>query len=125
VVEFETGITADNADGNTMGFALSSATVGKWKTILKDAGSGSGYLIDPGMTANGYNVVRTNQITGDIAYFGDWRALTRGRWAGEEITVDTLTLATSGQIKMVMNRLVSFLVTQPLSFNVSTDSAAQ
>lgn len=129
VVEFETGCAVDNADIGTMGFALSSATVGKWKTKLKDSVAGAGYLITslPGgaMEANGYQVQRTNQITGNIAFFGVWAQLIQASWAGMEIIVDPFALKKSGQVEVTINELTDNLTRQPLAFNVSTDSAAQ
>ena len=125
IVEFETGIAADNANIGSMGFALSSATVGKWKTVLKDSVAGAGYLIRDGGTANGYSVARTNQITGNIAFFGVWSELVKASWAGMEFIVDPYTLKKSGQIEITVNEMVDFLVRQPLAFNKSTDSAAQ
>jgi len=130
VVEHETGIAVDNADGATMAFVLDAATIGKWKTALKVATyGGSGYLIDTAggmMTANGYKVVRSNQVSGShYSYFGDFSKLVRGRWLGTEIIVDPYALKKSGQVEITANRFVDFLVTQPLAFNVSTDSAAQ
>lgn len=126
VVEHETGIAVDNADIGSMGFALSSATVGKWKTILKDSVAGAGYLLSEGMTANGYPVVRTNQIaTANQSFFGVWSQFIMGVWAGREVTIDSITLAKSGQHQVIINELCDNLVRQPLAFNVSTDSAAQ
>jgi HK97 family phage major capsid protein len=125
VVEFETGIATDNADIGTMGFALSAATVGKWKTILKDSVAGAGYLLSDDMTANGYPAKRTGQITGSIAFFGVWSQLIHAMWAGQEIIVDPYALKKSGQVEVTINELCDFLVRQPLAFNVSTDSAAQ
>jgi HK97 family phage major capsid protein len=124
VVEFETGIAVDNADIGSMGFALSAATVGKWKTILRSATAGAVYLIDKG-DLNGYGYERTNQITGNIAYFGVWAQLLLARWAGMEFIVDPYALKKSGQIEITVNQLCDYLVRQPLAFNVSTDSAAQ
>ena len=125
VVEFETGIAVDNADIGSMGFALSSATVGKWKTILKDSVAGAGYLISESGTANGYGVQRSNQITNNIAFFGVWSQLVKGNWAGMEFIIDPYALKKSGQVEITVNALCDFLVRQPLAFNVSTDSAAQ
>lgn len=124
LVEFETGINVDNADIGTMGFAVSAATVGKWKGILKDSVAGAGYLLSEGMTANGYPVYRTNQITDGIVYFGVWSQLIMGIWAGREVTVDNITLAKTGQHQIIINEFVDFLVRQPAAFNVSTDTGA-
>lgn len=124
VVEFETGIVADNADIGEMAFLLSAATVGKWKTILRSSVAGAVYLIDKG-DLNGYGYQRTNQITGNIVFFGVWSQLMRGMWAGRELIVDPFALKKSGQIEVTSNEFTDFLVRQPLSFNVSTDSGAQ
>jgi HK97 family phage major capsid protein/HK97 family phage prohead protease len=125
VVEHETGIAVDNADIGSMGFILSSATVGKWKTILKDSVAGAGYLLSENMTANGYPVYRTNQISAaNQSFFGVWSQLILALWAGQEIIVDPYTLAKSGQVQITIQQLADYLVRQPLAFNVSTDSAA-
>lgn len=125
IVEHETGIAVDNADIGSMGFAISAATCGKWKTILRDSVAGAGYLIDNGMTSNGYPVVRTNQITGNISFFGVWSQLLHAMWATQEVIVDPYALKKSGQVEITLNTFHDFLVRQPLAFNVSTDSAAQ
>jgi len=125
VVEFETGIVTDNADIGVMAFVLSAATVGKWKTKLKDSVAGAGYLISDTMTANGYRVLRTNQVSGSIAFFGVWNQLVQASWAGIEVIVDPYALKKSGQVEVTVNELCDQAVRQPLAFNVSTDSAAQ
>lgn len=130
VVEHETGIAVDNGDISAMKFALDAATVGKWKTILKDSVAGAGYLIEGGgdrMTANGYQVVRTNQIaTAHQSFFGCWDQLLVGSWAGQQVVVDPYgSNATAGTITVTVQEMCDFLVRQPLAFNVSTDSAAQ
>lgn len=129
VVQHETGITVDNADIGSMGFALNATSVGKWKTVLKDSVAGAGYLLEGGgenMSANGYPVVRTNQISSaNQSFFGVFSQFIHGIWAGREITVDNITLAKSGQHQIIINELCDNLLRQPLAFNVSTDSAAQ
>lgn len=127
IVEHETGINVDNADIGTMGFVLSGATVGKWKTILKDSVAGADYLINStNALVNGYNYERTQQISSaNQSFFGVWSQLLLGMWAGREVTVDNITLAKQGQHQIIMNEFCDFLVRQPLAFNVSTDSAAQ
>lgn len=126
VVEHETGINVDNANIGDMAFILSSAAVGKWKTILKDSVAGAGYLLSDNMTANGYRVERSNQISSaNQSFFGAWRQVIRATWAGREVIVDPYALKKSGQVEITMNQMHDYLVRQPLAFNVSTDSAAQ
>lgn len=125
VVEHETGICVDNADIGSMAFLLSATTCGKWKTKLKDSVAGAGYLLADNMTANGYPVYRTNQIAGNISFFGVWNQLVLASWAGIEVIVDPYSGATTGTVTVTVNELVDSAVLQPLAFNVSTDSAAQ
>lgn len=126
VVEHETGIAVDNADIGAMAFVLSAATVGKWKTILKDSVAGADYLINSlNGTANGYSVLRTNQVSGNVSFFGVWSQLVMASWAGVEVIVDPYALKKSGQVEITVNELCDLAVRQPLAFNVSTDSAAQ
>jgi len=126
VVQHETGIAVDNADIGDMAFILSAATVGKWKTILKDSVAGADYLINSlNGTANGYMVHRTNQVSGNVSFFGVWSQLIMASWAGVEVIVDPYALKKSGQVEITVNELCDIAVRQPLAFNVSTDSAAQ
>lgn len=126
VIEHETGIAVDNADIGSMAFVLDAASVGKWKTAMKVATyGGTGYLID-GMTANGYPVYRTNQVSSTHqSFFGNWAQLVIARWQGLEVIVDPYALKKSGQVEITFNELIDMIVRQPLAFNVSTDSAAQ
>jgi HK97 family phage major capsid protein len=99
VVEHETGIAVDNADIGNMAFILSAASVGKWKTILRDSVAGAKYLIDDGMIANGYRVLRTNQIaSANQSFFGVWAQFILASWAGLEVIVDPYALKMSGHI---------------------------
>lgn len=128
VVEHETGIADDNADIDEMAFILSVATVGKWKTTLKDSVAGAGYLITgsrDSMEANGYRALRTKQVSGNVSFFGAWSQLIIASWAGLEVIVDPYALKKSGQVEITFNELCDIVVRQPLAFNVSTDSAAQ
>jgi HK97 family phage major capsid protein len=128
IIEHETGIAVDNADIGSMAFMVDAATVGKWKTALKiPTYGGSGYLIDSDMTANGYSVLRTNQLSAaHYSFFGVWSQLILASWSGMSVIVDPYgSNATSGQVAITFNELVDILVRQPLAFNVSTDSAAQ
>jgi HK97 family phage major capsid protein len=126
VVLSETGIGNDNADIGPMAWILDSATVGKWKTILRDSVAGAAYLIQDGGLVNGYPYYKSNQInSAHQSFFGVWSQLVMASWAGLEVIVDPYALKKSGQVEITFNELVDMLVRQPLSFNVSTDSAAQ
>lgn len=125
VVAHETGITSANADIGDMAFILDALTVGKWKTILRSNVAGAKYLVDDDMTANGFDVLRSNQVVGSVSFFGVWEQFIMASWSGLEVIVDPYALKKSGQVEITFNELVDQLVRQPAAFNVSTDSAAQ
>lgn len=125
IVEFETGIAVDNAVIGNMSFVISAATVGKWKTKLKDSVAGADYLIgNNNEMINGYPYQRTNNITGNIAFFGVFSQVILASWGGMEIIVDPYALKKSGQVEVTFNELVDVGLMQPLAMNVSTDTAA-
>jgi HK97 family phage major capsid protein len=123
VIASETAVTTNNADIGNMAFMLSAAAVGKWKGIAR-ASNYPVYLIGDDMTANGYKVFRTNQISGDVSFFGVWSQLYLASWAGLRVIIDPYTDAKSDLVHVTFNELCDIAVRQPKAFTVSTDTAA-
>ena len=74
---------------------------------------------------NGYPYFKSNQVnSAHQSFFGVWSQLIMASWSGLEVIVDPYALKKSGQVEITFNELVDQLVRQPLSFNVSTDTAA-
>lgn len=122
-VEFETGVAADNADVGSMAYITTPAVRGKWKTKLRDPVAG-GYLWEGSMVGQ-FPAYATNQVAGNVVFFGVWSQIMFANWSGLEVIVDPFTLKKSGQVEITVNELCDIVILQPLSFNVSTDSGAQ
>jgi len=126
VVESETTLATANAHRGNIAWLSSPATRGKWKTVPKVTAQPI-YLIEGGL-ANGYRFEATTQMptspTANQTILGNWSDLILADWAGIDITVDPYSLSTSGQVRIVVNLLCDIGVRNPLSFVVSTDTAA-
>ena len=53
--------------------------------------------------------------------FGNFEDLYIGQWGGIDLVVDPYTLATSGEIRFVLNAYNDVLVAEPKSFAVIKD----
>nr|8GTA_A Chain A, Major capsid protein [Dinoroseobacter phage vB_DshS-R4C]8GTA_B Chain B, Major capsid protein [Dinoroseobacter phage vB_DshS-R4C]8GTA_C Chain C, Major capsid protein [Dinoroseobacter phage vB_DshS-R4C]8GTA_D Chain D, Major capsid protein [Dinoroseobacter phage vB_DshS-R4C]8GTA_E Chain E, Major capsid protein [Dinoroseobacter phage vB_DshS-R4C]8GTA_F Chain F, Major capsid protein [Dinoroseobacter phage vB_DshS-R4C]8GTA_G Chain G, Major capsid protein [Dinoroseobacter phage vB_DshS-R len=94
LVDLETAVASANADVDSMAYIYNAATSGHFKKTLEFAGvSGT---IERGGQVNGYNRVKSNQITtaGEVA-FGNWSDVVIGMWSGLDLRVDTSTKAAS------------------------------
>lgn len=137
IVLFETTLSNANADGGAIGWIVSPAARGKWKSIGKVTNFPT-FLWDndPGMEpgigiVNGYKAAATNQLTAAVggvvnrAIYGNWNELIVGDWDGMMITVDPLTLIRAGQYGIVVNTMTDIAIRHAASFVASSDSAAQ
>lgn len=124
IVGFETYIATNNADIGTIAFIVSTATRGKWKTILRVTAGAAGDFLIKDNEANGYPVYATNQLSDNTVYFGVWSQLIHAMWDTQEIIVDPYALKKCGGIEITYNSFHDFLVRQPKAFEVSTDSGA-
>lgn len=123
IVENETTLYGANVNG-TPAFVSSFATQGKWKTAPKVSAQAI-FLIEGGM-ANGYKFAATTQMpSGDKSIFGVFSDLIIADWDGIDITIDPYSLSLGNQVRIVVNLMTDVGVRNPVSFVVSTDSAAQ
>jgi HK97 family phage major capsid protein len=123
VVEFETDVSSGNADTARAAFLTTPAVRGKWKTIPKVTGYPV-FLWEKGMV-NDYPAEVTNQVPSDKVIFGDWSQIILADWDGLDVVVDPYTLATEGQVRVVIHTLTDVGLRQVASFSVSADSGAQ
>lgn len=102
LVQMETEIALDNADVESMVYAMNAGIRGKLKTTLQfPAVNGSQRIWEPGNTVNGYATEVSNQIaTGDV-FFGNWSDLVVAMWGGLELRVDPYALSTSGGLRLI------------------------
>lgn len=127
VVSFETNVETANALGLAGGpyaYLTTPGVKGAFKTTSKVANTAS-FLWENGDLVNGYAARSTNQVPSNKVVFGQFGQVIYGEWAGIDLTVDALTLATSGQVKVTMQKFVDMVIRQGKAFSVSTDAGNQ
>ena len=124
VVNFETQVSADNADSGSLAYLTSSAVRGKFKSTEKSANTGL-YLWGENQTVNGYAAAVSNQVPDNKVLFGNWASAFYAIWQGMDVVVDPYTLKKAGLIELCVSQLVDFAVRHPESFCVSSDAGNQ
>ena len=115
IVSMESKINADNADIGAMSYLTNSTIYGGFKTTEKATNTAQ-FLLEPGGTVNGYNVVRSNQVeTGDV-FFGAWDQMVMGMWGALDIQVNPYALDKSGGVRVTALQDVDVAVRHPESF---------
>jgi len=122
IVAMESEVATDNALLGNLGYICTPADYGSLKTKSKDTGSGQ-FVVEPDGRVNGYNVVKSNQVTSGDFYFGNFADLLIGMYGGLDITVDPYALATSGGIRIIALQTIDVAVRHAASFCVSNDGA--
>ena len=100
--------------------AIAPADFGTLKTTEKATGTAQ-FVVSPDNSMNGYNVVRSNQVTSGDFYFGNFADLLIGMYGGLDITVDPYALSTSGGVRIVALQTVDVAVRHAVSFCKSSD----
>jgi len=127
VVSFETNVETANAlglPGGNYAYLTTPGVKGSWKTTAKVSNTAS-FLWENGDIVNGYAARSTNQVPSNKVVFGQFGQVIYGEWAGIDVTVDAITLATSGQVKVTIQKLVDMVIRQGKAFSVSADAGNQ
>lgn len=127
VVSFETLVETANAlglPGGAYGYLTTPGVRGAWKTTAKISGQAN-WLWDNGDMVNGYMARSTNQVPSNKVIFGQFGQVLIGEWAGTDIVIDPYTLATTGQVKVTIQKLMDIVIRQGKAFSVSTDAGNQ
>jgi len=122
IVAMESAVANDNALTGSLGYICRPADFGTLKTTEK-ASNTAQFVVSPDNTMNGYNVIRSNQVTSGDFYFGNFADLLIGMYGGLDITVDPYALSTSGGVRIVALQTVDVAVRHAVSFCVSNDGA--
>ena len=120
VVAMESAVANDNALLGSLGYICRPADYGTLKTTEKATNTAQ-FVVEPDGKINGYNVVRSNQVTSGDFYFGNFADLLIGMYGGLDITVDPYALSTSGGVRIVALQTVDTAVRHATSFCVSND----
>jgi HK97 family phage major capsid protein len=127
VVSFETNVETANAlglPGGAYGYLTTPGVRGAWKTKPKESGQAT-YIWENGDMVNGYMARSTNQVPSNKVIFGQFGQVVIGEWAGTDIVIDPYTLATTGQVKVTIQKLMDIIVRQGKAFSVSSDAGNQ
>jgi len=120
IVAMESAIANDNALSGSLAYICRPADFGTLKTTEKATGTAQ-FVVSPDNSMNGYNVVRSNQVTSGDFYFGNFADLLIGMYGGLDITVDPYALSTSGGVRIVALQTVDVAVRHAVSFCKSSD----
>lgn len=112
------------------GFLLNVNTMAALMNTKLDAGSGL-FLMNSVDNLGGYKSAVTTNVPGDIskgtgtnlsaAIFGNWNDLLIGQWGGLDITTDPYTLATEGQVRIIIQSFYDIMVQRAKAFAVVKD----
>ena len=120
IVAMESAVANDNALTGSLAYICRPADFGTLKTTEKATGTAQ-FVVSPDNSMNGYNVVRSNQVTSGDFYFGNFADLLIGMYGGLDITVDPYALSTSGGVRIVALQTVDVAVRHAVSFCKSSD----
>jgi len=120
IVAMESAVANDNALTGSLSYICRPADFGTLKTTEKASGTAQ-FVVSPDNTMNGYNVIRSNQVTSGDFYFGNFADLLIGMYGGLDITVDAYSLSQSGGVRIVALQTVDTAVRHAVSFCKSSD----
>lgn len=115
LVSMETKVAADNADIGAMAYVTNATIFGGFKTTEKASGTAQ-FVLEPGGTVNGYNVVRSNQVASGDVFFGVWSQMLMGMWGALDLQVNPYALDTSGGVRVTALQDVDIAVRHPEAF---------
>lgn len=127
VCTFESNVETANAlglPGGTYAYLTTPGVKQAWKTTAKVTNQAV-FLWESGDIVNGYAARSTNQVPSNKVVFGQFGQVIYGEWAGIDVTVDAITNATTGQVKLTIQKFVDMVVRQGKAFSVSTDAGNQ
>ncbi len=131
ILDFETQVANANADMGVLAYLTTPSTRAKWKAATKIAASQfSDFLWEKGNApgsgiVNSYRAEATLQVPTNRVLFGNWNDFIIADWDGIDVVVDPYSLATAGQIQIVVMILTDNGMRHVGSFCVSSDSGAQ
>jgi HK97 family phage major capsid protein len=120
LVAMESAVSADNALQGSLKYIAKPSVWGNRKTVDKASGFGQMVVGSDGQI-NGYDVVRSNQVTAGDYYFGNFADLLIGLYGSLDITVDPYTHSKSGTIRIVALQTCDVAVRHAVSFCKSSD----
>jgi HK97 family phage major capsid protein/HK97 family phage prohead protease len=129
IVQFETNVADNNADMGKLAYVVNPVARGKLKVTAKAANTAQFiWEADPqarpgfGMV-NGYTAVASKQVPAATnAGFGNWDDCIVADWAGWDVTVDPYSLATTNQVRIIIQTLCDIGFRHAASFAISANA---
>lgn len=126
-IEFQEDVASANAALGSLAYLTTYATAAKWLGI--DEASSTAQWLWKGNIMQGQVVglpaFASTQVPSNKVVFGNWNDLIVADWDGIDVVVDPYTLATAGQVQIVVMILTDNGIRHAGSFSVSSDSGAQ
>jgi len=133
VVQFEGNVEANNIDldNASCGYVTSPTVKSLWKTMAKADPRATNqfypeFIWEAGTNGdgrvNGYKALSTKQISDDKVIFGRWSDLVIAQWGGIDMVTDPYTLASTFQIRIIINLMTDVDMRYSPSFCYSTDT---
>lgn len=127
IIDMESAVDTDSALAENMAYIMGGKARGILKKTLRAASVAEGFIYEDGMV-NGYKTFTTASMASGLQtgadefgiVFGNWADLIIGQWGGLEITVDNLTQATNGAIRLVVNGYFDVIKRRDTSFAVGS-----
>lgn len=113
IVALEAAIEEANVTGE-LKYIVSPAAKAVLRTTTKDTGSGR--FIMEGGEVEGIPVLSTSAVVSKGVLLGDFRELVIGQWGGIDLTIDPVTKATEGMVRIVINAYFDAVVRRPAAF---------
>lgn len=112
---------ADIEDANVLGdckYALSNKAKAALRNMAKSAKSTE--LVYENGEVDGTPALNTSHVTGKNYVYGDFSNIAVGQWSSVDITVDTVSQAINGCVRIVVNAYVDVAVLRPEAFTAGT-----
>ena len=120
LVAMESAVSADNALQGALKYIATPADWGNLKSVDKATNFGQ-MIVGGDGNINGYETIRSNQVTAGDYYFGNFADLLIGLYGSLDITVDPYTHSKSGTIRVVALQTCDVAVRHAVSFCKSSD----
>lgn len=131
ILQLEREVAVDNADVGALAYLTNPKVRSKLKQTEKASGTAQ-FVWGPDNTLNGYKPGVTTNVPSDLTkgtgtalsaiIFGNFNDLVIGQFGGMDIVVDGYTLASQGQIRLVVNSWWDVLLRRAQSFAAIVDA---
>lgn len=127
LVKLETEVDTDNALEGNLAYVTHTKGKGILKSTLKAANVAEGFLFEKGFV-NDYKLLSTAGMSSELQtnadeygiIFGNWADLIIGQWGALDLTVDTITMAEEGMVKLVINGFFDVVKKRDESFAIGS-----